>query len=110
SEVSKFDWTTGQVQNVTPIVLRNPDYRTDRTEPIMFSPLDPHILYYAANVLFRTNDGGVSWQTISPDLTRPQPGIPASLGDLAAKDEYAAKVRSVIYALAPSFKDINTLW
>jgi photosystem II stability/assembly factor-like uncharacterized protein len=110
SVVSKFDWTTGQAQNVTPLVLDSDKYRTDRTGPVMFSPVDPHILYYACNVLFKTNDGGNSWQTISPDLTRPHPGIPASLGDLAAKDEYAAKVRGAIYALAPSFKDINTLW
>ena len=110
SSVSKFDWTTGQVQDMTPIVIRGEKYRTDRTEPIVFSPIDPHVLYYAANVLFETRNGGVSWQTISPDLTRPHPGIPASLGDLAAKDEYAAKVRGAIYALAPSFKDINTLW
>jgi photosystem II stability/assembly factor-like uncharacterized protein len=110
SEVSKFDWTTGQVQNVSPRVLHKDQFRTDRTEPTMFSPVDPHILYYAANVLFKTSDGGSSWQTISPDLTRPKPGIPASLGDLAAKDDYAAKVRGAIYALAPSFQDINTLW
>jgi photosystem II stability/assembly factor-like uncharacterized protein len=110
SSVSKFDWTTGQVQDMTPIVIRGEKYRTDRTEPIVFSPIDPHILYYAANVLFETRNGGESWQTISPDLTRAHPGIPASLGDLAAKDEYAAKVRGAIYALAPSFKDINTLW
>jgi photosystem II stability/assembly factor-like uncharacterized protein len=110
SEVSKFDWVTGQVQDVTPIVLHGSDYRTDRTEPIVFSPVDPHILYYAANVLFQTNDGGASWKTISPDLARPHPGIPPSLGDLAAKDEYAAKVRGAIYAVAPSFKDVNTLW
>jgi len=110
SDVSKFDWVTGQVQNVSPLALRGGNYRTDRTEPIIFSPVDPHILYFAANVLFETRDGGVSWQTISPDLTRAQPGIPASLGDLAAKDQNAAKVRGVIYALAPSFKDINTLW
>jgi len=110
SSVSKFDWTTGQVQDVTPIATRGDTYRTDRTEPVMFSPLDPHILYYAANVLFETRNGGVSWQTISPDLTRPHPGISASLGDLAEKDEYAAKVRGAIYALAPSFKDISTLW
>ena len=109
-EVSKFDWTTGQVQNVTPLVPHTGTYRTDRTEPVIFSPIDPHVLYYAASVLFRTNDGGNSWETISPDLTRPHPGIPASLGELAAKDEYAAKVRGAIYALAPSFKDINTLW
>jgi hypothetical protein len=45
TEVSKFHWSTGQVQNVTPIPVRSPKYRADRTEPLMFSPLDPHILY-----------------------------------------------------------------
>jgi photosystem II stability/assembly factor-like uncharacterized protein len=110
SDVSKFDWTTGQVQSVTPFALHNDKYRTDRTEPVMFSPVDPHILYYASNVLFKTSDGGNSWQAISPDLIRPRPGIPASLGGLAAKEDFATKVRGAIYALAPSFKDVNTLW
>ncbi|MGB8864125.1 MAG: glycoside hydrolase [Candidatus Sulfotelmatobacter sp.] len=108
SEVSKFHWSTGQVQNVTPVPLRNPKYRTDRTEPTMFSPLDPHVLYFAGNVLFKTTDGGNSWQTISSDLTRDNPGVPASVGSLFPKG--AEKQRGVIYALAPSFKNINTLW
>ena len=108
SEVSKFHWSTGQVQNITPIPLRTPKYRTDRTEPLMFSPLDPHTLYFASNVLFKTTDGGNSWQTISNDLTRENPGIPASVGTLVPKG--AEKQRGVIYALAPSFKNINTLW
>jgi photosystem II stability/assembly factor-like uncharacterized protein len=110
NEVSKFHWATGQVQNVTPIPVRNRKYRTDRTEPILFSPVDSHVLYYATNVLFKTTDGGQSWQIVSPDLTREHPGIPASLGNLAAKDSNAEKQRGVIYALAPSFKSIDTLW
>ncbi len=108
TEVSKFHWSTGQVQNVTPIQARNGKFRTDRTEPTMFSPLDPHVLYYASNVLFKTTDGGNSWQTISDDLTRENPGVPSSVGNLVPKD--AEKKRGVIYALAPSFKNINTLW
>ena len=108
--VSRFHWDTGQVQDVTPIPVMNGKYRTDRTEPVIFSPLDPHLIYYAANVLFRTSDGGHSWQIISPDLTRQHPGIPASLGALADKDAYAQKVRGAIYAIAPSFKNVNTLW
>jgi photosystem II stability/assembly factor-like uncharacterized protein len=108
SEVSKFHWSTGQVQDVTPIPLRTPKYRTDRTEPTMFSPVDPRTLYYASNVLFKTTDGGVSWQTISKDLTREKPGVPASVGNLVPKG--ADKQRGAIYALAPSFKNINTLW
>ena len=47
TEVSKYHWSTGQVQNITPIPVRNPKYRANRTEPLMFSPVDPHVLYYA---------------------------------------------------------------
>jgi photosystem II stability/assembly factor-like uncharacterized protein len=108
TEVSKFHWSTGQVQNVTPIPLRDPKYRTNRTEPLMFSPVDAHILYFAANVLFKTTDGGNTWQTISPDLTRENPGVPESVGALVPKG--AEKQRGVIYALAPSFKTVDTLW
>jgi photosystem II stability/assembly factor-like uncharacterized protein len=108
SEVSKFHWSTGQVQDVTPIPLRSGKYRTNRTEPLMFSPVDPHALYYAANVLFKTTDGGISWQTISSDLTRENPGAPASVGTMFNKG--LDKQRGVIYALAPSFKTVMTLW
>ncbi len=108
NEVSKYHWSTGQVQNITPIPVRNPKYRADRTEPLMFSPVDPHTLYFAANVLFKTTDAGSSWQAISPDLTREVPGVPASVGTLVPKN--ADKQRGVIYSLAPSFKDIKTLW
>jgi photosystem II stability/assembly factor-like uncharacterized protein len=108
SEVSKYHWSTGELQNVTPIPLRSEKYRTDRTEPTMFSPVDPHTLYYASNVLFKTRDGGNSWQTISSDLTRENPGVPTSVGSMVPKN--VEKKRGVIYALAPSFKDINTLW
>jgi len=108
TEVSKFHWSTGQVQNITPIPLRSSKFRADRSEPTMFSPIDPHTLYYASNVLFKTTDGGNSWQTISSDLTRENPGIPASVGTLIPKG--ADKQHGVIYSLAPSFKNINTLW
>jgi photosystem II stability/assembly factor-like uncharacterized protein len=110
SEVSKYHWSTGQVQNVTPIPVRSAKFRTNRTEPTLFSPIDPHTLYFSSNVLFKTTDGGQSWQTISPDLTRENTGVPSSVGTLASKNPDAGKQRGVIYALAPSFKDINTLW
>ena len=107
--VTRFHWSTGQVENVSPIPIRG-EYRTDRTQPVMFSPADPHLMYYAANVVFKTTNGGSSWQAISPDLTRPEPGIPASLDSLPALDPKAAQQRGAIYSLAPSFKEMNTLW
>ena len=109
-EVSRYFLSTGQVQNISPIPLANPKYRADRTQPILFSPVDPHTLYYAANFVFKTTDGGQNWQTISPDLARPHSGIPVNLGDAASKDANADKQRGVVYALAPSFKSVNTIW
>jgi photosystem II stability/assembly factor-like uncharacterized protein len=109
NEVSKYDWRTGQTQNVTPIPVRD-GYRTERTEPVIFSPVDPHIMYYASNVLFKTSDGGKNWQTISPDLSNPDPGLPPSVDGMAATDKRATKHRGAIYSVAPSFKNINTIW
>lgn len=109
-EVSRYSLTTGHVQNVSPIAVADPKYRADRTQPIMFSPVDPHILYTTLNFLFKTTDGGHSWQTISPDLAREKNAVPASLGAAAAKDSNAEKQRGVIYSLAPSFKTVNTIW
>jgi photosystem II stability/assembly factor-like uncharacterized protein len=109
SEVSRFHWSTGQVENVTPIPLRD-GYRVTRTEPLVFSPVDPHFLFYAANVVFFTSDGGHSWHKISGDLTRTDPGVPPSLGDQAKLNAKGAKQLGAIYTLAPSFHDVNTLW
>jgi photosystem II stability/assembly factor-like uncharacterized protein len=108
SEVSKYNMITGQVQNITPIPVRSPAYRADRTEPILFSPVDPHLLFYAANVLFETRDYGRSWRKISPDLTREHSGQPESLAPLPAKDQ--DKRRGAIYSVAASFQNTDTIW
>jgi hypothetical protein len=77
---------------------------------VVFSPVDPKALYFAANVLFKSTDGGNSWNVISPDLARPSYDTPLNLGIFAAYDPEKGKHRGVIYAVAPSFKDANTIW
>jgi photosystem II stability/assembly factor-like uncharacterized protein len=110
------DWLTrtkqdiGEYAKVTPEAIRRGEYRYARTLPVVFSPLEPHTLYFAANVLFKTTDAGNSWQVISPDLTRESYEIPANLGVFAASDPEKGKHRGVIYAVAPSFKEANTIW
>jgi photosystem II stability/assembly factor-like uncharacterized protein len=37
--------------------------------PVVLDPTDPTVLYYGANVLNRSTDGGRTWTAISPDLT-----------------------------------------
>ncbi len=105
-----FDRNTGQTRDVSPVVLRTGKYRFNRTAPLIFSAVDPHVLYLGSNVLFATRDGGNSWQIISPDLTREDPGSPATLGPFVAADPAKGKHRGVIYSIAPSPKDANLIW
>jgi photosystem II stability/assembly factor-like uncharacterized protein len=99
-----------EYEQVAPEPIRRGEYRYVRTLPVVFSPLEPRTLYFAANVLFKTTDAGNRWQVISPDLTRESYEIPANLGVFAGSDPEKGKHRGVIYAVAPSFKEANTIW
>ncbi|HEY4959795.1 MAG TPA: glycoside hydrolase [Terriglobales bacterium] len=109
-KLTRYDRRTAQAQYIMPLALRTPDFRVVRTEPVMFSPIDPHLLYFAANTLWTTRDGGQSWKQISPELTRKTWDVPASVGIFATEPTAKPTQRGVIYALAPSPLDINRIW
>ncbi|HET9743120.1 MAG TPA: glycoside hydrolase [Terriglobales bacterium] len=109
-KVSRWHRDTGQAQDVTPAVLFDGKYRFNRTAPLIFSPKDPHTLFLGSNVLFKTTNAGQSWDVISPDLTRPDPGTPTNLGLFADSDPQKGKHRGVIYSVAPSPFDVNLIW
>jgi photosystem II stability/assembly factor-like uncharacterized protein len=106
----RYDESTGQTRQIGPVALRTGAHRFDRTAPILFSPADPHVLFFAAEVLWKTADGGESWELISGDLTREKPGVPANLGRMADKDPERDRHRGVIYSIGPSPKDVNLIW
>jgi photosystem II stability/assembly factor-like uncharacterized protein len=110
ARLTRTNQALGEVADVTPEPVRRGEYRYDRTLPVVFSPVDPKALYFAANVLFKSTDGGNSWKVISPDLARASYDTPPNLGVFAAYDPEKGKHRGVIYAVAPSFKDANTIW
>jgi photosystem II stability/assembly factor-like uncharacterized protein len=107
-KATRFDWRTGQTQDVSPVLGRDPRYRFDRTAPLVFSHVDPHRLYLAGNVIFETRDSGHAWRTISPDLTRAHPGIPPSFTLFGAPEK--TEHRGVVYTVAPSYTDVNVIW
>jgi hypothetical protein len=107
-KVTRYDRRTGQVQNVAP--PRDTGFRTVRTAPLLFSPLDPRTLFFASNTLWKTVDGGRNWVQISPDLTRATWDVPASVGAYRDRPNARASQRGVIYTIGPSYVDINTIW
>ncbi len=110
-KVTRFDKSTGQVQQVGPAVPGGSGkYRFVRTMPLLFSPVDPHVMYLGSNVLLKTVNGGRGWDVISPDLSRETYDIPASVGVYTEEARKQATRRGVIYTIAPSHKDVNVIW
>src|SRR6266478_1040145 len=97
--VSRCNVVTGETKTVSPETRGQPNqYRHDWTQPLVFSPADPHALYFANQFLYKTTNGGESWTQISQDLTREDPDAPQD------------KRRGVIYTIAPSPLRASVIW
>ena len=85
-------------------------YRFQWNFPLFFSPHDPDLLYAAANVLFKSRDGGHSWQQISPDLTRDEKSKQGPSGGPITKDNTSVEYYSTIFAALESPHEPGVLW
>jgi photosystem II stability/assembly factor-like uncharacterized protein len=109
--VTRWNNVTWASQNVSPERgAQGGPFRHAWTQPLVFSPADPHALYYANQYLYKTVDGGEHWTQISPDLTREDPGVPPNLDEAAAADAPQGKRRGVIYTIAPSPVSAPLVW
>jgi photosystem II stability/assembly factor-like uncharacterized protein len=115
--ITRYDRHIGQVRSITEMPelsdahgAANLEHRFQWTAPVMLSPHDPNTLYHAGERLFRTTDGGVHWQAISPDLTRnDKEKQKASGGDITI-DDSGTEYYDTIFALAESPITKGMLW
>jgi photosystem II stability/assembly factor-like uncharacterized protein len=108
--VARQSFGDEQILQMPPTIAHSGDYRRTWTLPLVFSPLDAHVLYFGSQVLFQTADGGNSWKIISPDLTREAPGVPPNLDAVTAADGPKDKRRGVIYTIGPSYVRAGEIW
>ena len=80
------------------------------TFPIIFSPIDPNVLYTSSNRLWRTADGGDSWERLSDDLTRADPMTLGHSGGPITGDMNGPEVYATIFAVGPGKVDIDVIW
>lgn len=80
------------------------------TFPIMFAPQDPSVMYTCSQHLWKTTNDGQTWEKISPDLTYADPETLGKTGGIITMDMNGPEIYATIFALAPSFHDINTIW
>ncbi|MEP6764532.1 MAG: glycoside hydrolase [Gemmatimonadaceae bacterium] len=109
-KVTRYDRKTGDIQQVGPHVGRAAGFRSLRTAPLVFSTVNPHAMFFAENVLWKTLDGGRTWAQISRDLTRTDSIVPANVGVYANSPAATARHGGVIYTVAPSYVNIGRIW
>ena len=80
------------------------------TTPIVFSPVDPKTLYVSSQHLWKTTNEGQTWTSISGDLTRHDPKTLGPSGGPLTLDQTGVETYGTIFTIAPSRKDVNTIW
>ena len=89
---------------------RDLKYRFQRVSPIHVSPHNPDVVYHASQYLHRTTDEGVTWETISPDLTENDPSKQVISGSPITRDITGEEFYSTIYAVRESPLEKGLIW
>ena len=117
SFLTRLDRRTGNTREVNPYPREfsgEPSSalveRWQWTYPIIFSPVDPTVLYTSSQHVWRTKNGGDSWDKISGDLTRHDPKTMGDSGGPITHDMNSPEVYGTVFALGPGKKDVNVLW
>ena len=112
-----FSRRTGQSRNywVGGVYMygRNPaelPYRFQRTVPIEVSPHDPDVVYNGSQYVHRTSDGGITWETISPDLTAFRPERQMVSGQPITRDVTGEEHYSTLYVIEESPVQAGVIW
>jgi photosystem II stability/assembly factor-like uncharacterized protein len=115
--ITRYDRHIGQVKAITeqPELsdahgAANLEHRFQWTAPVMISPHDPNTLYHAGERLFKTTDGGVHWEAISPDLTRNDKSKQKVSGGDITLDDSGTEYYDTIFALAESPITKGLIW
>jgi photosystem II stability/assembly factor-like uncharacterized protein len=115
--ITRFDKRNGQTKNIAeqPEIsdgggAAQLEHRFQWTAPILISPHDPNTLYHAGERLFKTTDGGMHWESISPDLTRNDKSKQQVSGGPIDKDDSGTEYYDTIFALAESPLGKGLIW
>jgi photosystem II stability/assembly factor-like uncharacterized protein len=116
-QITRYDHRTRQVRNIMAWpqladghATADLKYRFQWNAPILISPNDPKVLYHASQILLRSRDGGVTWEEMSPDLTRNDRSKQGKSGGPITIDITGVEVYDTIFALAESPLEPGVIW
>jgi photosystem II stability/assembly factor-like uncharacterized protein len=80
------------------------------TYPVIFSYVDPTVLYTSSQRVWKSTDGGDTWLAISDDLSRHDPKTMQESGGPITHDMNSPEIYGTVFSLAPGKKDRNIIW
>jgi len=115
--LTRYDRTNGQIRDIQVYPrffsgepASSLPERWQWTFPIVFAPKDANTLYTCSQHVWKSTNDGQSWEKISPDLTYADPETLGVTGGEITKDMNGPEIYATVFALAPSYHDINTIW
>lgn len=115
--ITEYDHRTGASRDVgaypvLPAALQGREmrYRYNWNAPIVASPHDPGTIYHAANHLLRTTDRGMTWEEISPDLTRDADSTQGYGGAPITNEGAGGEIYGTISYVAESHLEAGLIW
>jgi photosystem II stability/assembly factor-like uncharacterized protein len=117
NQVTRYDHKTGQLHAIGPFpreamgwAAKDLQHRPQWTEPLLYSPHNPNVLYNATEVLWRTEDEGKNWKQISPDLTRNDKSKQVASGGPLTKDNTGVEYYNTIFSVNESPVQKDLIW
>jgi photosystem II stability/assembly factor-like uncharacterized protein len=115
--VDRYNRRTGLSQDVTPwpvptfgSEINQRRYRDPWTPVLVFSPADSTTLYLGTQYVMKTIDGGLHWQTISPDLTGAAQQPREKVEGAATNENAKQRGYGVVFTIAASALSRDTIW
>jgi len=115
--LTRFNRRTGQLREVNPyprMFQGEPSSdvkeRWQWTYPVIFSPVNPKVLYTSSQHVWKTTNGGQTWTRISGDLTRHDPKTMGPSGGPITHDMNSPEIYATVFALGPGKKNLNVIW
>ena len=115
--LTRINRMTGQVRDVQvyPRFFSGEEAKTlperwQWTYPIVFSSVDPNVLFTCSQHVWKTTNQGQSWEQISPDLTYNDTATLGVSGGVITRDMNGPEIYGTVFALAPSYHDVNIIW
>ena len=71
------------------------------TYPIIFSYVDPNVLYTSSQRVWKSTNGGDTWEAISGDLSRHDPKTMQESGGPITHDMNSPEIYGTVFSLAP---------